>query len=142
MKELALEVSTDIDQKFELALSLDDLEKALAIVSSTAGGVQGAGDKVKWRTLGDRALALWRIDLAATCFKNAGDLAALLLVYSSIGDKAGMQELAEAAKENGLNNIAFAAMLQIQGTKRCVNLLLETERIPEAALFARSYAPR
>ena len=142
MKELALEVSTDIDQKFELALSLDDLDKALKITESTTTEKQGGGNELKWRTLGDRALALWNIDLAATCFKRAGDLAALLLVYSSTGDKEAMLDLAQTAKAKGLNNIAFAAMLQLQDTRQCVDLLLDTERIPEAALFARSYAPR
>ena len=102
MKELAMEVATDPDQKFELALALDDLGKALDIVESSAAAKQG-GNELKWRTLGDRALALWRIDMAARCFKNAGDLAALLLVYSSLGDRAGMQELAEQASTFSLS---------------------------------------
>lgn len=41
----------------------------------------------------------------------------------------------------GLNNIAFSALLQLQDTVGCVDLLISTERIPEAALFARTYAP-
>lgn len=97
MKELALEVSTDIDQKFDLALSLDDLDKALSITQESAASKKGSGVELKWRTLGDRALALWKVELAARCFKNAGDLPALLLVYTSIGDKDGMAELAELA---------------------------------------------
>ena len=97
MKELALEVSTDIDQKFDLALSLDDLDKALSITEDSAASKKGSGVELKWRTLGDRALALWKVELAARCFKNAGDLPALLLVYTSIGDKEGMAELAQLA---------------------------------------------
>lgn len=158
MKELALEVSTDIDQKFELALSLDDLDKALSITKDSAASKKGSGVELKWRTLGDRALALWKVELAAQCFKNAGDLPALLLVYTSIGDKEGMAELAElasacctlhltnyslttCAENKGLNNVAFAALLQMGDTAACVDLLLSTDRIPEAALFARTYAP-
>lgn len=158
MKELALQVTTDPDQKFELALALDDLDRALEITES-AGAKQG-GTELKWRTLGDRALALWKIDLAARCFSNAGDLAALLLVYSSTGDREGMKSLAEQAsgclhissccnmrlttfiaESKGLNNIAFSALLQLQDAVGCVDLLMATERIPEAALFARTYAP-
>lgn len=41
----------------------------------------------------------------------------------------------------GLNNVAFAALLQMGDTPACVDLLLSTDRIPEAALFARTYAP-
>lgn len=104
MKELALEVSTDVDQKFDLALSLDDLEKALSILEESAATKKGGATEPKWRSLGDRALALWNVDLAARCFKNAGDLPALLLVYSSLGDKAGMRDLAQAASEWNSNS--------------------------------------
>lgn len=154
MKELALQVSTDNDQKFELALALDDLEQAISIAESSAvasasaaggagkgGSKTDAGNELKWRTLGDKALNLWKIDLAAKCFERAGDLAALLLLYSSTGDRRGMLSLAQRALEKGANNVAFAAMLQLNDTKECVDLLLKTDRIPEAALFARTYAP-
>lgn len=97
MKELAMEVTTDVDQKFELALSLDDLDRALQITE--ASSTKAGGNELKWRTLGDKALSSWKINLAAKCFKNAGDLPALLLVYSSIGDVEGMKELAQAASE-------------------------------------------
>jgi coatomer subunit beta' len=99
MKELALEVSTDIDQKFELALSLDDLQKALTIIEESTKTKKGGAAEPKWRSLGDRALALWNVELAAKCFRNAGDLPALLLIYSSLGDRDGMRGLAEAASE-------------------------------------------
>jgi coatomer subunit beta' len=100
MKDLALEVSTDVDQKFDLALSLDDLDKALSITEESAASKKGSGVELKWRTLGDRALALWKVEMAAKCFKNAGDLPALLLVYSSLGDRKGMQDLADLASEH------------------------------------------
>ena len=45
------------------------------------------------------------------------------------------------AESKGLNNVAFAALLQLQDTAACVDLLLATDRVPEAALFARTYAP-
>lgn len=162
MKDLALQVTTDVDQKFDLALGLDNLPLAIEIVESNSKKLGLAGNELKWRTLGDRALTLWKIDLAAKCFKNAGDLPALLLVYSSTGDKDGVRELADLASESsmsmtaygqlvnvcilfaeskGLNNVAFAAYLQLQDTVACVDLLLSTDRIPEAGLFARTYAP-
>jgi hypothetical protein len=42
----------------------------------------------------------------------------------------------------GQNNIALAALMQLGDPKACVDLLIKTDRIPEAALFARTYAPR
>lgn len=41
----------------------------------------------------------------------------------------------------GLNNIAFACALQLGEPASCVDLLLAADRAPEAALFARTFAP-
>lgn len=89
-----MEVSADPDHKFELAIQLDDLDTALEL--TRAGPEQGS--QSKWKTVGDKALAAWRIDLAEECFKNAADLAALLLVYTSLGDRKGMEWLANNAR--------------------------------------------
>lgn len=42
---------------------------------------------------------------------------------------------------SGATNIAFACALQLGETTECVDLLLSSDRAPEAALFARTYAP-
>jgi Coatomer WD associated region len=42
----------------------------------------------------------------------------------------------------GQNNLAFASLLQLGDAKACVDLLVNTDRAPEAALFARTYTPR
>ena len=46
------------------------------------------------------------------------------------------------AEEKGQNNLAFAILLQLGYSTACVDLLTKTQRAPEAALFARTYAPR
>ena len=46
------------------------------------------------------------------------------------------------AEEKGQNNLAFAILLQLGDSTACVDLLTKTQRAPEAALFARTYAPR
>lgn len=46
------------------------------------------------------------------------------------------------AEKTGANNLAFATFFQLGDTKACVDLLVKTNRAPEAALFARTYAPR
>lgn len=43
--------------------------------------------------------------------------------------------------EKGLHNIAFTAFLQLGDVKPCIDLLIKTDRIPEAAFLARTYAP-
>lgn len=53
-----------------------------------------------------------------------------------------MERLAASALEKGANNIAFAAYLQLGNAKSCVELLAKTGRLPEAAMFARTYAPQ
>lgn len=55
------------------------------------------GSQSKWRTVGDRALASWKVGLAEECFKQANDLSALLLIYTSTGDRLGLEELSRLA---------------------------------------------
>lgn len=43
--------------------------------------------------------------------------------------------------KGGQTNIAFACALQLGDTTSCVDLLLNTDRSPEAALFSRTFAP-
>ncbi|GAA5900352.1 hypothetical protein JCM5296_001406, partial [Sporobolomyces johnsonii] len=137
LRELALEISTDGDHKFDLAIQLDDLETALALARESPH----VGSQTKWRTVGDRALAGWKVKLAEECFLQANDLSALLLVYTSTGDRAGLERLKTLATEQGLYNVAFASALQLSDAAACVDVLLATDRAPEAALFARTYAP-
>ena len=155
LKELALQLTTDPDHKFDLALSLDDLDTALQITNT----VLENESEVKWKTLGDRALTVWRFDLAKECFEKAGDLSALMLLLMAMGDRDGLKVLAAKAgvsplffffnvlielfvEEKGQYNLAFAIQLQLGDSTACVDLLTKTQRAPEAALFARTYAPR
>jgi coatomer subunit beta' len=80
-----------------------------------------------------------------------------MLLFLSTGDRQGLKSLAEKActpfllfsrlilttiiVTNGQNNLAFAIMLQLGDANACVDLLLKTKRAPEAAIFARTYAP-
>jgi len=46
------------------------------------------------------------------------------------------------SEEKGQNNLAFATRFQLGDADACVDLLVKTQRAPEAAMFARTYAPR
>lgn len=137
LKELALSVSTDPDHRFDLAISLNDLETALSLVRA----LPEAGSQSKWKVVGDKALEAWQLDLAQESFEKANDLPALLLLYTSLSDRNGLEKLAKLALSIGSNNIAFASFLQLGDSEACINLLADTGRLPEAALFARSYNP-
>ncbi|MCO5565035.1 hypothetical protein L7F22_018705 [Adiantum nelumboides] len=64
LRKMALEVSTDPDHKFDLAVSLDDFDTALSIAQT---GPE-AGSEPRWRTIGDKALGQWNLTLARECF--------------------------------------------------------------------------
>ncbi|KAF9128507.1 Coatomer subunit beta' [Mortierella sp. 14UC] len=133
-KELALQISTDKDHKYDLALQLGELDLAVAIAREV-------DSESKWKTLGDTAMEKWRVNLAEECFIHAKDLSGLLLIYTSSGNAAGLQRLAQMAKDAGKSNIAFACHLSLGQVEDCIEVLIETERIPEAALMARTYLP-
>lgn len=59
---MALDVSDDPEQKFELALSLGDLSKAHIIAAEI-------NNTHKWKSLGDVALKSWDVVLSEECFK-------------------------------------------------------------------------
>lgn len=133
-KELALEVATDPEHKFELALALGQLPTALELARE-------ADAEHKWKTVGDAALSGWDVALAAECFKNAKDLGSLLLLHSSTGDREGLRELSLQASSAGAHNVAFTCLWQLGDVEGCIDLLTRTGRVAEAVLFAQTYKP-
>ena len=133
-KELALEVATDPEHRFELALSLNNLSVALEIAEE-------ADVEHKWKTVGDAALAAWDIKLAEACFDHAKDLGSLLLLHSSSSNIAGLKKLSDAAVAAGANNVAFSALWMCADVDGCIDLLLRTGRAAEAVLFSQTYKP-
>ncbi|KAK3209526.1 hypothetical protein GRF29_69g2085367 [Pseudopithomyces chartarum] len=133
-KELALKVATDPEHRFDLALSLGDLQQAVAIAREQ-------DTEHKWKTVGDAALAGWDVSLAQECFVKAKDLGSLLLVYSATADVEGLRELAALAETATANNVAFSALWQIGDVQACIDLLGKTNRFAEAVLFAQTYKP-
>jgi len=133
-KELALEVATDPEHKFDLALGLNQLHVALELARE-------ADSDHKWKTLGDAGLAAWDVPLATECFLKARDMGSLLLVFSSTGDRNGLNKLAEKAEAAGAHNVAFTCKWQVGDVEGCVDILRRTGRLAEAVLFAQTYKP-
>ncbi|VFQ83845.1 unnamed protein product [Cuscuta campestris] len=134
MVEEALDVATDPDYRFELAIHLGRLEiaKEIAVVAQSES---------KWKQLGELAMSTGMLGMAEDCLKHANDLSGLLLLYSSLGDADGITELASLAKEQGKNNVSFLCLFLLGKVDECIQLLVDSGRIPEAAFMARSYLP-
>ncbi|KAJ5787546.1 hypothetical protein N7457_002536 [Penicillium paradoxum] len=133
-KEMALEVATDSEHRFELALALSDLDTALTIARE-------ANVEHKWKIVGDAALAGWNLALAQECFTNAKDVGSLLLLHTASNNRSGLQALAAQASESGLHNVAFSTLWSMGDIDGCIALLIQTNRIAEAVLFAQTYKP-
>lgn len=133
-KEEALEVATDSEHRFELALGLGQLQIALELARE-------ADVEHKWKTVGDAALTGWDMKLAEECFRNGKDLGSLLLLYTSSCDSEGLKWLAKTAGEAGQWNVAFTCLWQAGDVDAALDVLLKTGREAEAVLFAQTYRP-
>ncbi|KAK5583078.1 hypothetical protein RB653_004668 [Dictyostelium firmibasis] len=134
-KEKALEVSTDLDHRFELAIQLENLDVAHEIALKS-------DSETKFKHLGDLALSIGEIKLAEDCLKRAEDLPGLLLLYTSTGNLEGMKVLAKLADEKGQTNISFICNLLLPNSLlNCLNTLCSSGDYSEAAFMARTYLP-
>jgi coatomer subunit beta' len=133
----ALRVATDPDFKFELAVQLGELGIAKEIIESYADDV-GEG---KWKQLGELAMSTGDLELAAACLDRSGDLSGQLLLASAAANPKQLLQLSEVAKSKGKNNVAFVCLFSLGDIDGCLDLLVETGRVPEAAFMARTYAP-
>jgi coatomer subunit beta' len=133
-KELALEVATDPEHRFELALGLNNLAVALEIARES-------DMQAKWSSVADKALELWDLKLAEECFLHAKDLGSLLLLYTSSGNQEGLSKLAQQAEDMGSNNVAFASLWTTGDVSAAIELLKRTGRLSEAVLFSQTYRP-
>ncbi|GFR46714.1 hypothetical protein Agub_g8337 [Astrephomene gubernaculifera] len=134
MISTALQVATDQEYRFDLAVQLGDLGVAQAIAAKL-------DSTSRWKQLGEMALTAGKLELATECLTRASDFSGLLMLASARGDQAGMAAVAAAAAAAGKTNVAFLASFLLGRLEDCLNLLLEAKRLPEAAFFARTYLP-
>lgn len=120
-KERALAITQDAGHKFDLAISLKNLE-----VSHQLAEEEESNQKRK--QVADLAIAECNFGLAADCMKKIGDSAGLLLLASATNDKAIYEEIAEMAKKSGLPNVAFVADF-VLGKKQASEMMLGERKI-------------
>ena len=133
-KEMALEVATDAEHRFDLALALNNLPIALEIARE-------ADVEHRWKTVGDAALSAWDLALAEECFTNAKDMGSLLLLHTATNNSDGLRNLVSQADTAASHNIAFTCLWHLGDLDGCIDLLVRTNRVAEAVLFAQTYKP-
>ncbi len=133
-KEAALAVCSDMDRKFELAVSLDRLDVAAEIAAAESSDY-------KWKQLADLALAQNNLPMAEKAMQRAEDVTGLLLLYLATANGVGLQHLAAVAAARGRTNVSFAALFYQGRIAECLALLVQSNRFSEAALMARTYLP-
>lgn len=79
--------------------------------------------------------------MAESCLKKARDLSGLLLLHTAWGNEAGLDALANDAQDAGKQNVAFLSRFLLGRVDECIDVLVASGRIPEAAFFARTYKP-
>lgn len=125
LKELAMNVTEDVEHRFDLAIQLDKLDIAVDIARKV-------DSDIKWKTVGDVAMAAWKLGLAEECLERANDLSGLLLLHTSSGNAKGMRNVADLAREylNSVfnNKITFVASQFYDGQNQEYTLTLYLPR--------------
>lgn len=139
-KEEAYAVVKDPDHKFSLAIELNKLDDAEKMIESKEFEGEGEQESImKWKQLSDLALSRCNIKLSEHCAKKANDYSALLLLYTSTGNKNGLIEVGNNALNDKEYNTAFISFLTAGMIDKCIDVLLANGKIPEACLFAKTY---
>ncbi|RMZ87728.1 hypothetical protein DV736_g5039, partial [Chaetothyriales sp. CBS 134916] len=133
-KDLGLQVATDPEHRFELALGLNNLAVALEIAKEQ-------DTEHKYKLVGDAALSAWDLETAEDMFVRARDIGSLLLLYTSSGNKDKLKKLAVQAEDAGSHNIAFASLWSSGDVDAAIDLVLRAGRTSEAVLFSHTYKP-
>lgn len=133
-KSQAMAVTCDPEHKFELAIQLADLRAGYDLAKESQS-------EAKWKQLAELAVRRCEFGLAQECLHQAQDFGGLLLLASSAGNRDMVGRLGEAASKSGQNNVAFLSNFVLGRCEECLEILISTGRLPEAAFFARTYLP-
>jgi coatomer subunit beta' len=133
-KKQALMVSMDPEHKFDLAIQLGDLTSATQLAKES-------GSEQKWKQLAELATSKADFQLAQQCLHEAQDFGGLLLLATAAGNAEMVEKLGTSSQDTGKNNVSFLSFFILGDLEKCLEILIESNRIPEAAFFARTYLP-
>lgn len=130
--EMALDVTTEDDHRFDLSVQLRRLHLALSITRKVPS-------VNRWKQIGDLALEQAFFDVAEEALTAAGDLNGLLLLHTCTNNLPALNALGEQAVAKGKTNVAFTCFHVNGRHADCVELLIATKKVAEAAFYARTY---
>jgi coatomer subunit beta' len=133
-RQQALAVTLDQEHKFELALHLGNLTVCYSLAVEME-------NEQKWLQLSDVATKLGDFTLVQECLTRAQSFGSLLLLASASSDQHLMSSIADQSRQTGQFNIAFLSNFVLGKLDTCLDILIENQRFPEAAFFARTYLP-
>merc|ERR1719384_2242571 len=133
-KKQALAVSIDPEHKFDLAIQLGDLEIGYSLAQESAS-------EQKWKQLAELATKQAKFELAQQCLHEAQDHGGLLLLATAAGNANMVEKLGVQAEQADKHNVSFLSYFMLGQLEKCLQILLDSNRIPEAAFFARTYLP-
>merc|ERR1712226_1359725 len=133
-KQQALAVSSDPEHRFELAVQLCDMKTARELATE-------ANNEQKWKQLAELATSKSQFELAQECLHKANDYGGLLLLATSSGNTEMVKSLGQTASSADKNNVAFLSSFLLGDLENCLETLIKSGRLPEAAFFARTYLP-
>lgn len=134
LRDDALELATDPDYRCDLAINLGRLDLATEIARNFPS-------ELKWRQLADLATVKGNFALAEECLTESEDYSGLLTLFSARSDKTALLKLSDKAAKAHKMNVAFLAAYMCGDMNKCLDLLINSDRIPEAAIFSRTYLP-
>lgn len=132
--ELSYNICKNPNQKFSLAIKLKKLKDAKFLAEEQ-------NSTEKWKIVADLAMELGEFSQAEEAMISAKDYNGLLLYYSCICDKEKLALLAANSENDGFYNVSFSCYYQLNDLEKCLEVLLKSNKISEAALFCRTYYP-
>jgi len=102
---------------------------------------QESASEQKWRQLAELATKQAKFELAQQCLHEAQDHGGLLLLATAAGNGNMVEKLGFQAEQAGKHNVSFLSYFMLGQLEKCLQILLDSNRIPEAAFFARTYLP-
>jgi coatomer subunit beta' len=124
----------DNEHKFDLALQLGNLTVCYELAVELE-------NEQKWLQLSDIATKRGDLSLVQECLTRAQSFGSLILLASASSDKQLMSTIGDQSRKNGQFNMAFLSNFVLGKLDQCLEILIENQRLPEAAFFCRTYLP-
>lgn len=133
-RQQALAVTLDNEHKFDLALQLGNLQICYELAVEME-------NEQKWLQLSEVASKRGDLNLVQECLTRAQSFGSLILLASASSDKQLMATIGDQSRQTGQFNMAFLSNFVLGKLDQCLEILIENQRLPEAAFFCRTYLP-